>query len=266
MENNQQKKGNKITEGIILAFCSVLAYFVAFLYDYGYAKYFGIPVEFINISITNIFIAVISLALFIFILILLLNLIIILMPERTGPIGKQILMLSPMYLYTFCILIIYAKHVNEWLTAIVASVIITIFVFVFPLVTQKNKRTYKEKLEAQDEIDRNIPTFFGYIYRLLGKWGYYGLILVYIVTTASYNAGRASAIDKKEYLVSSTKPETVVLKSYGDTLICAYFDYNKKEIYRNFLFIKLDGESKSLNFRMEEIGPMSVVDFVYYSP
>jgi hypothetical protein len=43
-----------LTEGILLAASTGVFYLLAFIYEWGYARHFGIPIEFVNVGLTNV--------------------------------------------------------------------------------------------------------------------------------------------------------------------------------------------------------------------
>ena len=51
---NMDEQKNLISEAIIIAGVTLLGYLVGFVYEYGYAYYYGIPVQFITLSITHL--------------------------------------------------------------------------------------------------------------------------------------------------------------------------------------------------------------------
>ncbi|MBF0106742.1 MAG: hypothetical protein HQM16_15625 [Deltaproteobacteria bacterium] len=71
-----------------------------------------------------------------------------------------------------------------------------------------------------------------------------------------FTFGRYDAKNKKQYLVTKTTPEQVVLKFYDDNVICAPFDRYSKIIQRQFTIHKT-GENASLTYHLENTGPLT---------
>jgi len=67
--------------------------------------------------------------------------------------------------------------------------------------------------------------------------------------------GRAIALNQSEFLVITTSSEMVVLRAYGDKLLCAPFDRTKKEVKRTFSILKI-AEDSNLKLSLEEVGPL----------
>ena len=72
-----------------------------------------------------------------------------------------------------------------------------------------------------------------------------------MVLALSYAAGHATAI-------TSTSPQRVVLRIYGDTVIAASFDRATKSMKKTFVVFKV-GEP-GLVLRLEAIGPLEIAE------
>ena len=131
------------------------------------------------------------------------------------------------------------------------------FDFVWPLLTQRRKKTYREKLEAADEIDRNTKTLFDRALPLLGARTFVLLLLVGVLSAFAYLDGLYSAQHKVSYLVFQTDDgvEAVVLREYHDRLICAPFDRNTR-CFGDGFFVLETASNAMLLLTPEEIGPL----------
>ena len=131
------------------------------------------------------------------------------------------------------------------------------FDFVWPLLTQRGKKTYKDKLEAVDEIDRNTKTLFDRAIPLLGARTFLLLLLVVVLSAFAYFDGLYSAQHKVGYLVfqMDNGGETVVLREYHDRLICAPFDRDARCLEKGFFILETACNSPLL-LTLEEVGPL----------
>jgi len=131
------------------------------------------------------------------------------------------------------------------------------FDFVWPLLTQRGKKTYREKLEAMDEIDRNTKTLFDRAISLLGVGRLILLVLVGILAAFAYCYGVYFAQHKVDYLTFQMDHggEAVVLREYHDRLICAPFDRDARCIEEGFFVLKTTFNSPLL-LTLEEVGPL----------
>ena len=48
--------------------------------------------------------------------------------------------------------------------------------------------------------------------------------------------GTREARKQQEYLISASKPDVVILRIYGDTAVCAYYDSATKVVKKSFEF------------------------------
>jgi len=133
----------------------------------------------------------------------------------------------------------------------------TFFDFVWPLLTQRGKKTYREKLEAADEIDRNTKTLFDIAIPLLGIRTFLLLLLVVVLSAFAYFHGLYSAQHKVSYLTFQMDDggEAVVLREYHDRLICAPFDRDARCLEGGFFILETAGNS-TLLLALVEVGPL----------
>jgi hypothetical protein len=82
-------------------------------------------------------------------------------------------------------------------------------------------------------------------------------IWIWFSLSAAQNAGRFEAMWKKEFLVPASRPESVILSTFGDNMIVAPFDRKTKEVERSFSILK-KGEDPNLLLRWEMVGPLQV--------
>jgi hypothetical protein len=123
--------------------------------------------------------------------------------------------------------------------------------------TQRGKASYREKLAAQDKLDAGTKDFHSVLVTRLGI-GPYRLVFTLLITlVVVYYAGQSAALRQSTYLVTSTSPQMVVLRTYGDSIICARFDRNTKEVEPSFVVLKV-GDDPELTLHSEHVGPLSL--------
>lgn len=258
MKNSKNDKP-KISEGIILALSSAGAYLFAFYYEKGYASVFKIPTSLISINLTSVLIFG---AIFIGVILAVLpyaNFLLSITVGRTHP-AIQRAIIPVILVFIFLAIQIYLfgfSNWQNWIVVLVIFVILLFLQFVFPLLTQRGK-TYAEKLEAQENTDRQVVDTYALIQRRFGNESL--LIILFFLggMFTSLSAGMAEAIRQEEFLVTNTTPELVVLRIYGDNLICVPFDRKTGEIEQSFSVIKNTGET-GLVLRLEKLGQLHLV-------
>lgn len=83
-------------------------------------------------------------------------------------------------------------------------------------------------------------------------------LILFFAITLGFVFGKSQAESKTDFFVTNLPESNVVLKIYGDVMIVAPFDRQKKTIQKNFQLIKL-GTEKDLKLKLESIGPLTIL-------
>jgi hypothetical protein len=168
---------------------------------------------------------------------------------KPGPIKGRFIKYSILIFMGLCIFIRYHAFVPQLGLIFVFPIYLMFLEFVGPLRTQKEIPGYTEKLAAQQERDamliKSIPTF------VLNM-----LLVVAILVLCSGFEGRKAALTKEVFMVPSINTHSVVLKVYGDKLICAPFDRESGRVEKSFFFIEL-GRDSNLMLVPQKVGPLT---------
>ena len=265
MSSGESRK-SWIAEGtIVVGLFTFLGYLYAFNYESGYAGFFKIPCQFINISLPQIImtgsiIIAIAISLFWFIwyspalinsksLEFLLSLTIFIL--------ILIIIFGDLFVYGSGWQIVYGLRWQEFVT-IACSVILAavVFNFLFQHIIQKNRH-----VSTSNSLFRSTNIAFFILCIIISI-----LLIAWI--------GKKAASSQEEFLVrgaipQSNQPEMVVLRIYGDNLICAEFDRQKRIVKTTFAVFKLANESRqgldakqnlisTPLLRLEKVGPLKV--------
>lgn len=264
---NQAEISNKsqfrLSEGLLIALISSGSYLLTFQYEKGYAAYFGIPSSFINLSLTNVLYIAALLTGFILSAFPFANILTIVLFSniiRNQTIASYLFITVMLAIMAFFPAYIF----GSWVVFIVSLIMFLMYVgiiFIIPLIAHRKKGSYIKRLEAQAEIDLdpNIINLFDLISFKFGKLGTLLILLFIISVSFASTAGSASAINQEEFLVNQSKPEMVLLRTYGDNLIFAPFDRNTKEVQKSFVVLKVAADPK-LILSLEKIGPLKPVE------
>ena len=254
-----QKPAPWISEGLIIATAPVVAYLYAFLYQGSFAAFFGIPLEFVTISLTTVCIVAVLLvcsfqmffftAYFVY-----LNL----KDFRMQP-EIRFRLASPSYAAIPTAIGVYYFRSNWrlWIGGLVTFLVIAGVHFGLPLITNRGKKTYIEKLRGQDEVDNAADSPMMRAVQRLGPHTTTAIILFLYGALISFGAGYSDASKQKEFLMLRVEPELVVLRIYGDNLICAPLDRQTGRLERSLVIQKL-GENSRIHMRWEKVGPLEL--------
>jgi len=261
MANNAQiESGGKgrnlwVSQGIVVAAVPLIGYAMAFLYEVGFCGEFGIPLEFISVNLTTVFIAVGTLLLVVAIIFYVISLL-MMIPEPKHPVIRW--QLSLFYVVLVMNLAVAIIFWGLWYELIMVAFLFAFFVFwifVSPWITQK-EGAYIKRVEAQRKVDSQAKTIIDYVIRYIGWGNSFVIFLVLFFVALSYIAGISHAKKQTEFLIPSTYPNSVVLRVYGDNMICAPFNAENKEVQRDFFIIKM-GDDSRLILKPEGIGPLT---------
>ena len=249
------------SEGFIVAAISATAYIFAFVYEAGFAKVFHMPLALIAISLTNVLIAAGSLLIVGHLLLSAANLVFVVFDRFKGPISSKVKLLTPLILYSLAVLLVTAgtPMLSIWMVMVLfgGCVLGIFFLFIFHMLTQRDKSSYQDKLVAQDELDAHTRDLWSLFAKRFGVGPYNLLLSLVIALLVIYMAGQSAAMRQSSYLVTSTFPEMIVLRIYGDNIICAPFDREAREVEPSFIVLRI-GEDPELMLYSESVGPLSL--------
>lgn len=267
---------------------SIGAYLLAFVYERGFAKYFAIPQDFVTLNLMDFFIAVSEMWIFIGSYLFLVSIFLLLHKflnkyKRTRLCIKRLIILISPYIVLFLALprfyfYNFLHHYEGWTLSRLYEtlfeksdvgyggiVIQILFIFILFLVILF-------LYEYISRVPQGKPLLRGNKWRVLDMDLLTIIVILIHLLVISYYNGRAVAIAKEKFLVPTkliadssevmdnnspyylSKP-TVVLRKYGNKLICAPFDSVNKTVERNFIVLKM-AEDTALILRCEILGPL----------
>ncbi len=252
-------KKSLITEGLIIATVPVIGYLYAYLFYAGNFKVFKIPIDLISITPTTIFVvAGIIMGLF-FTILQLSSFVLMFFPARNhdNPILQSVSKFSVFMILLIALLIIYGGDWEKYIYYVVGMFFIAFFEFIFPLITQRGKGNYKDKLIVQHEVERKVrlPLIDDIADRLnyLDRSKFELLIYLVFSLFLTYNAGIANAEKQKKFL-ELEDTNNIVLNISGDRLILSSYNSNKE--LSDFFQVTTRDNIIGKNLRLKEIGPL----------
>jgi hypothetical protein len=231
----------------LLVIAAPLGYALAYTYERGYCDVFEIPKELIVLNWTTILIGVSAALAGSFILMWFI--VMLLLPgkpgKQMGPIRGRLYFFSLMLALTLFVTLRYLIF-EELIYAIVFVVVLFIALFIMPIFDKsaRKKKGYRKKLKAYDKTRTEIKE------PLLRHFGLKEALLIILLVGSllfSYLEGRAQAINQDEFYIPSTHTNSVVLRIYGDSIICAPVASKARgEIERAFFILKTNDEPRPL--------------------
>ena len=256
------KKQDWITEGLILALMPVLGYLFAFQYEAGYAVYFNYPKELIEIGLPQIVIAMITLWTGAIMVFMIVDAITMAIPKEQRGLSDSVIRFLPLIGFLVGSLLIYGWG-RSW-PFLLVFFLMGIPEFILPLFSQRDKKTYSEKIDADWDSEWRLREAKNTLsWRLLKLVGHKNIMLViniFIVAQLVQTAGELIASRQNRFFTLPNVAEKVVLRIYIDKLICTDFDRKTKAVLGGISILKLE-DSSVKGLRVEMLGPLKAEKF-----
>jgi len=258
MSETQERPKRILGEAALVVLLTAGAYLLAFSYETGFAKHFGIPTDLISVDLRSLLLfgggsitAVLG-------VLVAFNFLVMTFPSKAHPAIQRALVRSIIFAMPCSIPIaLYGiDHPQKWWWWVLVYVAYLFFEFVYPLFVTRGTRGYVNKLAAVHAADDRTPDLAT---TAAARFGPSPVIVVCFFPLALLIArigGETTAMKKTGFLVLDSKPARVVLRAYGETLVCAVADLDRHEVISDFLLVKF-GEN-SLPLRLQEIGPLQL--------
>ena len=253
------KPSGLLPEAILVALIPALAYAIAVMYELGYASYFGIPISLVDVDFSSFGLSILSLFGIAFILFLAANLLFILWPEGRR---EDIQYFYPLLFWGLYVLGIFLAR-KEFLPVLNYSwfiIFLVLLYYILPIFQYRKEKGYIDKIKASSNAEAAV---FGrsLVDKMHRKFGYFRVVslltILFFVPALSFNAGLSAAKGRSSFLVFHEESEYVVLKIYGEIMVCAQFKRTEREIVQRFVLRKI-GETPRSWLSLERIGPLKV--------
>ena len=246
-----------VTRGITAIAFPAAGYLVVYAHECGFLSAFNIPTAIVTLDLITVLQVSLVLVGALVILFWIGNLVSMLWPEshKLTWIHLCILRDGAIAAAGAALVFLWSRQRELGVTLVCAGGFFAFMDFVWPLITQRGRGSYREKLEAADRIDRDTKTLFDRIASVYGTRVLVFLLVVGTLAAFSYYRGLYAAEQKVEYLVLGTADgrEAVVLRQYHDRMICAPFDREMQQLEAGFFVLEADSV---LLLIAEEVGPL----------
>lgn len=242
------KKKTFLTEGVLAVLIPAVAYLFYIRFESAYLQVFGVSSEFIEIDLKNILYIIGVILSAIWFLIIVTSIILPLFIRAKGAYG-ELIRRSVFYCLIFSpVLFIYSSHPYELLPYIFILAILIIFEVIYPLIAQRNKSTYEEKLEEQQKIDENKFNLIEKMFNLTNPLNLSIYIFLFVGWQVSGATGRIDGLDKQEYFVYQSQKEYLAIRIYKEKIILSEFSRFDTSISNNILILNYNNfDSIKLN-------------------
>jgi hypothetical protein len=256
MSEPQERPRRILGEAALLALATAAAYLLAFYYETGYASYFGIPADLIAVDLRSLLLFGVGFVSLAVVLLLVVNFLVMTLPSKAHPgLKRTLFTVSVFSIICFIPVGLYGiDRPEKWWWVLIPYIPFLFFQFVYPVFAAKREHGYLNKLAAVHASDNRRPDLAS---AAAARFGVTPVVLVSLlmigIATAPI-AGGAAAMKRTSFLVLGSKPPRVVLRTYGDTLICAVADLEKHQVTADFLLVKIGDHSYPLT--LQDVGPL----------
>lgn len=253
------KTSGLLPEGILLALIPALAYAIALMYELGFASYFGIPISLVDVGFSSFGVSILSLFVVAAVLFFTANFLFMLWPESRR---EDIQYFHPLLFWGLFLLATFLVR-KEFLPVLKTYWFVIIMILLFyiaPIFQYRKEKGYINKIKASWNAEAPIigRSLIG---KMHDKFGYFRVIslvtILIFFPLLSFNVGVSAAKGKSSFLVFHEESEYVVLKIYGDIMVCAQFQRTERMIVQRFVLKKI-GEPPGLRLSLERVGPLKV--------
>jgi hypothetical protein len=144
---------------------------------------------------------------------------------------------------------------RAWIGWVLGFLLILLLDFQFVRFSGNKGRPAWKQLIGPIEVWSKFP-LFGIPKKIL-KDLFPLFIFIYVSVVIAQAVGRASAYNQTDFLILSNISDTMVVKKYGDKMICCKYDPKTKSVDDNFFVIEA-GADRNITFKMAKIGPMNL--------
>jgi len=242
---------NKITlsEGILLFCIPIIAYIYAYLFELGYANYFNIPSELINIDILPNTPILAGILFMVFILLFMLSNLFYGIMKSKSAVVRIIYNNLVLFFVISTMFLSYNTNPYSW-----------IFLILFTLlVIYEEIYKYNLKYKSNTEIDEfNDRELLDKLINKIGRDKYTLLLIIVWGMIISYGIGSHYPLYKKEFLtLNMPDKKLIVIRKYSDKLICAEKNDSKNTINPNYIVLDYQGDINTI-FNVENTGHLSI--------
>lgn len=250
---------NWLYQGIVLASVPASAYLLAFLFEFGYASAYNIPVELISLSTTQFCVALIAVVSIVLMGFYLFNTIfktIHLITHKHPKVDR----IATSWSVWIAIAIIFTTFVHipfrdgKWIVLILVVGLALADFVIIPVAKWINNKLNENNEEFQKSLTEKLP--MSRLEQYTGVKASATLTTLIVLLLGSFFLGISEASRKDTYMVSYGEPSMIVLRIYDGNMIVANFDSNTKSISRDFSVIPVGSTERTFTF--DQVGKLNV--------
>lgn len=242
-----------VNEGVQLAALSISGYWLCFVYQVGYSRYFAIPLDLISVGLLQALYAagaLISVAFFVVMLADMSRWFFVSWLPRKYQTRTLVFLF---FVGLFSLLALGTRM--SWSLALAQGVPLLILV-ALSLFDRNDNGSATVRNVGNESIDRLTPSL-DILFRHTGGTVKAIFLIAYVSSLVALAVGGLVARAKSDFMVLNPSSDMVVLARFDDYLVAARFDRHQHIVYPEYRLIPLTGKPHSLNY--ERVGPLEPI-------
>lgn len=236
-----------VTQTLVLAIISALSYCYTYVYEWGFCSVYRIPDDLIKLDTVRLLIVGMGLLTIVSFSVMLFaytsSHVVFTQSKMKWRVAKAIPALV-------LIGVILWGQLNFGI-AILSFVVVSANVFLDIGIA--------EKRAGQQKTAKKPANMYEWLLARVGYGPVNVAVYILVIGLGAHSAGVAEAETKSRFLVLAKMPDLLVLRIYGDTMICAKADLAEHKLYPVFSFFKIDSEAAQ-GVELKHLKPMHLVD------
>lgn len=247
-----------LSNAAFVALGAAFSYFLAFVYERAYCKYFNVPDSLIRPDMTTILAFTVALYTFSFSVFWLVSVLYVFFhpgeKKKVSAISRFVRSRGVLLLLAIIIAAAYQWDKYGWLT--IGAILSTLFVLdiVPAIITKRKHKTFNMALHASMDDTERMNSVWIPIKRRLGEQVFTLYLLCWCAVSVAGALGQSAAEKQTRFLVPDLKPDSIVVKMYGDYVICISINRTGKTTGKDLTIINLQ-EPSTLRLHWENLGP-----------
>jgi hypothetical protein len=230
------------------------------MYERGYARFFDLPYDLIEITLTRLLVAGAAGVSVVVSILMLAQIVwpLVVRNLQKEILGRLVFILFIAALTGVVVNRLFHDDLQAWVLFFTLFGFILVLTFGPPLIFRRRGTTYAERFRAHDEETRQEEQFtlHGAVGRRFGPLRLTAVWTFATVALMAEAAGNYQAAHETEYYVLADRPDRVVLRIYGGTLVTASIDRKLKVIHPGFELTS--AQSNAISMRKEPVGALKL--------
>lgn len=228
------------SESVVLASIPALGYWVAFVYELGYFKYFDLPRSLIEIALNAILLNSLSIVSGLLFFAIVFDFIRRTVSGVTEKLKFTLYKLLFVYFLVFGFGLVFDRPIHEiQILLLVLAVPIILKEILWPLWSHRHIEGFGNKVAAAKKKDFELEFDSGTdkLAEKIGAAPFSVLAFIYLISIFSYLAGGYQANKQEYFLTSKEKPNFILVRKYTNNWLALKVDMDSREFHKTYELI-----------------------------